>query len=307
MSKVFISYSHDSEEHREKVLALSERLRADGIETVLDQYLNGSPPEGWPRWMLDRLDAADFVLVVCTETYYRRFRGHEQPGKGRGVDWEGALITQEIYDSRSRTLKFVPVFLSATVDKWIPEPLRSRNHYALTSKSAYDSLYDLLMAQAGVEPGELGRPKPKARRKGMPLTFDDPEPVPTPPPLPPHAAASLFQILIGRWQLQIQPPFAQGVMGQMNLDLFPNGLFRGQLINPMGVTGVEGQWQANPIQNQIGLQGMQSNGFQVIPYAVLVQVTGLDAHQITGITGAGEQVRWQRLNPPNTPPPMSPF
>ena len=29
---VFISYSHDSEEHREKVLALSERLREDGID-----------------------------------------------------------------------------------------------------------------------------------------------------------------------------------------------------------------------------------------------------------------------------------
>ncbi len=46
--------------------------------------------------MLDQLDAADSVLVVCTETYYRRFRGHEEPGNGKGVDWEGALITQEM-------------------------------------------------------------------------------------------------------------------------------------------------------------------------------------------------------------------
>ena len=29
---VFISYSHDSDEHRAWVLALSERLRKDGIE-----------------------------------------------------------------------------------------------------------------------------------------------------------------------------------------------------------------------------------------------------------------------------------
>jgi len=65
--------------------------------------------------MLDQLDAASFVLVVCTETYYRRFRGHEEPGKGKGVDWEGALITQELYDSRRHTLKFVPVFLTAAV------------------------------------------------------------------------------------------------------------------------------------------------------------------------------------------------
>ena len=85
-AKVFISYSHDSDAHREKVLALSERLRADGLETLLDQYVNGSPEQGWPRWMLDQLDAASFVLVICTETYYRRFRGHEEPGKGKGVE-----------------------------------------------------------------------------------------------------------------------------------------------------------------------------------------------------------------------------
>jgi hypothetical protein len=42
----FISYSHDSDEHRERVLALSERLRDDGITTFLDQYVNGSPARG---------------------------------------------------------------------------------------------------------------------------------------------------------------------------------------------------------------------------------------------------------------------
>ena len=101
--RVFISYSHDSEQHRERVLALSERLRLDGIETILDRYVNGSPSEGWPRWMLDGLDAANRVLLICTPTYYRRFRGHEEPGKGKGVDWEGAIITLELYHARSRT------------------------------------------------------------------------------------------------------------------------------------------------------------------------------------------------------------
>ena len=36
--KVFISYSHDNEEHRQRVLGLSERLRADGFETMIDRY-----------------------------------------------------------------------------------------------------------------------------------------------------------------------------------------------------------------------------------------------------------------------------
>lgn len=70
--KVFISYSHDSPEHKDRVLHLSDRLRADGIDCNIDQY-ETSPPEGWPRWMVNQIEEADFVLVVCTETYERRF------------------------------------------------------------------------------------------------------------------------------------------------------------------------------------------------------------------------------------------
>ncbi len=173
---VFISYSHDSVEHGDQVLGLSERLRRDGINTLLDQYLNGSPEQGWPRWMLDQLDAANSVLVVCTETYYRRFRGHEEPGKGKGVDWEGALITQELYDSRRRTLKFVPVFLAGPVENWIPEPLRSVSYYTLNSESDYQRLYDFLLGQAGVEPQPVGALRTRSRRKGTALTFGETPP-----------------------------------------------------------------------------------------------------------------------------------
>jgi hypothetical protein len=124
--RVFISYSHDSPEHRDWVLSLSERLRKDGIETILDRYVNGTPEEGWPRWMMNSLDRASHVLVVCTETYYRRFRGNEEPNKGKGVDWEGALITTEIYNKKSKTVKFVPVFASVSTEDHIPDPLRGR-------------------------------------------------------------------------------------------------------------------------------------------------------------------------------------
>lgn len=84
--RVFVSYSHDSPEHRKRILGLSERLRQDGVLTVLDQYVIGTPQEGWPRWMLNQLDQANFILLICTETYYRRFRGYEEPGKGKGAD-----------------------------------------------------------------------------------------------------------------------------------------------------------------------------------------------------------------------------
>ena len=192
---VFISYSHDSEEHRERVLGLSERLRQDGFDTRLDRYVNGAPVEGWPRWMLDRLDEAAFVLVVCTETYYRRFRGHEQPDRGQGVDWEGALITQEIYDDRSRTLKFVPVLFDAPHKTFIPEPLRRLTHYTLNSDAGYNDLCEFLSGVAGIEPGPLGTPTPKSRRQATPLTFGEPR---SESRIAPSKLPAGAEVLIGR-------------------------------------------------------------------------------------------------------------
>jgi hypothetical protein len=36
----------------------------------------------------------DFVVMVCTETYYRRVVRKEAPGIGLGVRWEGSLTEQ---------------------------------------------------------------------------------------------------------------------------------------------------------------------------------------------------------------------
>jgi hypothetical protein len=78
--KVFISYSHDSPDHADRVLELSGRLRQDGIDCHIDQY-EVSPPEGWPRWMVNKVEWANFVLVVCTETYNPAL-GARRPGTG---------------------------------------------------------------------------------------------------------------------------------------------------------------------------------------------------------------------------------
>ena len=47
--------------------------------------------------MLHQITQADFVLVICTETYARRFDGIEEPGTGSGVTLEGHLIIQELH------------------------------------------------------------------------------------------------------------------------------------------------------------------------------------------------------------------
>ena len=172
MPRAFISYSHDSPEHEKRVLAFAERLRKDGVDAQLDQYVPGTPPKSWPRWMLDQLDWAEFVLVVCTETYYRRFRGHEEPSKGKGADWEGNLITLEMYDAKSTTTKFAPVLFDGQNEQFIPEPLRGHTRHLLNSETNYTKLYAFLTGQAGVTPGELGLLKMRAREAVEPLRFD---------------------------------------------------------------------------------------------------------------------------------------
>jgi hypothetical protein len=170
--RVFISYSHDYPEHAQHVLELAERLRKDGFDAQIDQYVAGTPVEAWPRWMLNQLDLADFVLVVCTETYYRRFRGHEELAKGKGADWEGNLITLELYHAKGRTIKFAPVLFDGQNARFIPEPLAGHTQYLLNSEENYANLYAFLTGQAGVTPGELGSLKTLARKPVEPLRFD---------------------------------------------------------------------------------------------------------------------------------------
>src|SRR5438876_725409 len=97
----------ERQRHR-AVLELSNRLRADGIDCVLDQY-EQSPPEGWPRWMDRKIHDAQFVISICTENYFRKVMGREAPDTGLGVKWEGGLIYQHIYNARPVSGASLPI------------------------------------------------------------------------------------------------------------------------------------------------------------------------------------------------------
>jgi len=138
MPKVFISYSHDSPEHLDRVLVLSNRLRKEGVECEIDQYQE-SPAEGWPKWMDRQIIQADFVLIICTETYYRRVMGTEEPGKGLGVRWESTLTYQHLYDAGADNKKFIPVLFDSKDSQYICTPLQGATYYIL--EQGYEDLY----------------------------------------------------------------------------------------------------------------------------------------------------------------------
>ena len=153
MTKVFISYSHDSDTHREFVRGIADRLRREGVDCLIDRYVNGFPPEGWPRWMESQIEAADFVLLVCTETYLRRYRGQETEG-GRGVNFEGVVISQTLYDHYYQNSKFIPVIPDDGDFGHVPLPLKPCSTYRLNSQ--YDDVYRILTGQAEYVKPELG-------------------------------------------------------------------------------------------------------------------------------------------------------
>jgi hypothetical protein len=153
--KVMISYTHDSPEHKARALHLANRLRSEGINCHIDEY-EPFPPEGWPRWMQRNIDEADFVLVVCTEPYLRRFEGKEEPGRGLGGQWEGFMITQDLYEAAANNEKFIPIVFSADDANFIPKPLRGSTHFRLESADGYDRLYRLITQQPLVPKPALG-------------------------------------------------------------------------------------------------------------------------------------------------------
>ena len=150
--RVFISYSHDSVEHKAFVLQLANRLRSDGLDCQLDQYINGSPPEGWQRWMEEQIELADFVLLICTETYYRRYRGKETQG-GYGVNFEGLVISQSLYQTYYKNNKFIPVLPEYARFEDIPLPLRQYTVFRLMTD--YEALYRVVTKQPAVRVPEV--------------------------------------------------------------------------------------------------------------------------------------------------------
>ena len=180
--KVFISYSHDSPEHADRVLALADRLRQDGIDSILDQYILGSPDEGWPRWMDRQVRDADFVLMICTPTYHRRVMGEEQPGVGHGVNWEGHLIYQHFYQDGTINTRFLPILLEGASASDIPLPFRGVAKYRPMTEEGYEALYRRLTHQPLTPPPDRGTLKKLPPRERTQLAFgntqtDDTQPV----------------------------------------------------------------------------------------------------------------------------------
>ena len=154
--KVFISYSHDSIEHNDRVLDLADHLRKDGIDCNIDQY-EQSPVGGWHKWRMKEIEESDFVLMICTPQYIQRFKGKESNEMIMGIPWEGAVVTRDFYSQVGQKSKYIPILFVEQDGYSLPNILRDDTHYLVTNSKGYELLYRRLTNQQEIPKPELGK------------------------------------------------------------------------------------------------------------------------------------------------------
>jgi SEFIR domain len=160
--RVFISYSHDSEAHKDLVRQFATFLQAQlGVRVHLDQWVDG-PRLDWSLWATQQLAEADFILVIASPDYKRRAEGYEVPNVGRGAQFEAAMIRDNLTrDLPRETRRILPVVLPGRDVDEIPSFLNahSTTRYEI-KKFTLDGAAELIVAFTGIPrfaPPDIGR------------------------------------------------------------------------------------------------------------------------------------------------------
>lgn len=169
-SKCFISYSWDSQQHRDWVLRLAEDLRAGGVEISLDRDVK--PGESVTQFMEVAIRDSDFVLVVCTPKYAEK--ANSRIG---GVGYETGIVTGELYHL-APTGKFVPILRNGSLRSALPTYLLDRLAIDFRLEERYaEGLGELIEHCGGTRPAPaISTPaarrspavSPEARRDPVP-------------------------------------------------------------------------------------------------------------------------------------------
>jgi len=143
--EVFISYSHDSEEHKDWVLQLATRLRSNGVNILLDRWslkLGGD----LAVFMERGLSQANRVVCICTNKYVEKANG----GKG-GTGYEKQIMTIDILKDQN-TNWIIPLIKNNSLEKKVPTFLGSKMYINFEDANLYESRYEELLRDLLDEP-----------------------------------------------------------------------------------------------------------------------------------------------------------
>lgn len=151
--RCFISYSWDSDSHRDWVRGLAEQLEANGVEMLLDQW-DVRPGLDLPAYMETSVREADFVLLVCTPTFAQKANA----GRG-GVGYEKTIVTGEIFSRSAAPGKFVPLVKHGNPDDSLPSYLKSRVFLDFRTPDASSASLEQLLRHIFDEPRFVRPPR----------------------------------------------------------------------------------------------------------------------------------------------------
>jgi hypothetical protein len=135
--KAFVSYSHDSQDHKKWVLEFATRLRNTRVDAILDQW-DLKPGDDLPHFMEKHLAAADRVLMVCTERYVEKANA----GSG-GVGYEKMIVTADLL-KRIDSNKVIPIIRQKGVHT-LPTFLRSKLFLDFSRDDQFEFSFDELI------------------------------------------------------------------------------------------------------------------------------------------------------------------
>ena len=156
--KVFISYSHTSEDHKLKVSALARRLLSDGIDVVLDQwelYPGHDKYDFMERISKDQ--TINKILIICDSGYQQKADNNEG-----GVGIEGQIIRPDVYHN-SHEEKYIPILFEKSSKglPCLPVFLRGRIYIDLTIKDfsiEYEKLVREIFENRRHRKPDIGKP-----------------------------------------------------------------------------------------------------------------------------------------------------
>lgn len=135
--RVFISYSHDSAEHKEWVLNFATTIRNRGIDAVLDQW-DLKPGDDLPHFMEKELELCDFVIMICTETYVSKANA----GTG-GVGYEKMILTSSLL-GKIDSNKIIPIIRQSS-GTTLPTFLKTKLYINFSNDSDVEYSLDELL------------------------------------------------------------------------------------------------------------------------------------------------------------------
>lgn len=157
VSTVFISYSWDSEEHKQWVLDLANRLVKEGVNVILDRY-ELRPGKSLPHFVETAINKADRILIIYTPNY--KLKAEKRSG---GVGYEYSIMNSELYKNQTTNERIIPILRDGNSTDSIPEFMQQYIHLDMRNDKNYENSYTDLLREIYDEP-EIVKPKIGTKR-----------------------------------------------------------------------------------------------------------------------------------------------